>query len=213
MSMSVRCPRDPDQKERLLQRNEYTSYRNFFRLDKSDDHPDFGIVYSKWVTLTKDEYYYFETTLKNEAGIQHQTIGVEMKPEVMPASHPLMETQILRFSLSQSGLKYDTMEIKVKKPDEGLFVLMFLNPTNSEWVKSGSIKAGCTADEMKAGIKGYYNSLFKVDPLVTLTYRDFNGELVEADSENMTELIYTVEVPIAINFPSVENIMTVPMTT
>ena len=66
---------------------------------------------------------------------------------------------------------------------------------------------------MKAGIKGYYSGLFKVDPKVTLNYLDFNGEIVEAESENLAELVYTIEVPTAIDIPSVENIMIVPMTT
>lgn len=46
----------------------------------------------------------------------------------------------------------DTMRITVTSPDEGLLVLMFLNPSNNEFVRSGQITAGCTADEMKNGI-------------------------------------------------------------
>ena len=75
---------------------------------------------------------------------------MEAKLDEMPASHPLMETQIQRFRLGQNeaSLKYDTMEIIIKSPDSGLAILMFLNPANSEWVNSESMTVGCTAEEM-----------------------------------------------------------------
>ena len=62
------------------------------------------------------------------------------------------------------------MEIRVSNVDQGIFTLMFLNPSNNKWVKSESLTSGCTADEMKAGIKGYYQKRFNIDPLVTLIY-------------------------------------------
>ena len=106
------------------------------------------------------------------------------------------------------------MEIHIASPDEGLLALMFLNPSNTEWVKSGTIKANGTADEMKNAIKGYYNGKFGVDPLVTLTYCDSSGAPVEeSDTENIYKRIYTVKVPTAIESASVEQIMVVAVST
>ncbi len=106
------------------------------------------------------------------------------------------------------------MEIHIASPDEGLLALMFLNPSNTEWVKSGTIKANGTADEMKNAIKGYYNGKFIADPLVTLTYCDSSGAPVEeSDTENIYKTIYTVKVPTAIESASIEQIMVVAVST
>lgn len=105
------------------------------------------------------------------------------------------------------------MEIWVKSPDEGIIILAFLNPANSNWVKSNQITVGCTADEMKAAIKGFYSGNYGVDPIVTLSYRAVDGETVlEQGEDGIVYFVYQVEVPTAIARPSVETIMIVPLT-
>jgi hypothetical protein len=63
-------------------------------LDKSDSHADFGAKFSKWVTLTKDQHYYVESTLKQGGGFINIDIGMEVEPDTMPAEHPNFETQV-----------------------------------------------------------------------------------------------------------------------
>lgn len=95
MSLSTDQPWDPSAKERLLTRGTYTHWRNFYLTDKTgDDNPNLGIIYSRWVNLTQDEYYYFETTVKNNNGPGHLTVGMEAMLDTMPTSHPNFETQI-----------------------------------------------------------------------------------------------------------------------
>lgn len=60
-------------------------------LNKSEDRPEFGIVFSKWVTLQKDQYYYAEATLEDINGQVSLDVGMEVKPETMPENHPYAE--------------------------------------------------------------------------------------------------------------------------
>lgn len=138
---------------------------------------------------------------------------MEARLDVMPATHPLMETQIQRFSLSQSEILYDTMKIVVYSPDGGLFVLMFLHPTKGTWIKSETITAGADAATFKAAIKVFYTSVYGVAPIVTLD--NYTADFTETTegADDVAILIYTIEVPSAIGRPSVENIMLVPMST
>lgn len=174
--------RYPEEKEKLLYRPKWTPWRTFDLLDKSENSTNFGKVFSKWVTLKKDQYYYFETSVMDTGGNCAHTIGMEVKQEKPVPTHPYAETAIQTFSLFQSGLKWDTMEIRIKQPDKGKFVMMYLNPNTSKWWKSGLMEAGGSADAIKAGIKGYYKDLFKVEPLVTLSYEDASGNAVSADA-------------------------------
>mmetsp|Transcript_13356 Transcript_13356/g.16937 ORF Transcript_13356/g.16937 Transcript_13356/m.16937 type:complete len:123 (+) Transcript_13356:677-1045(+) len=121
----------------------------------------------------------------------------------MPTSHPYAETAIQKFSLGQSGLKWDTMHIRIQQPDKGKFVMMFLNPKTNKWVKSGQLLAGGTAAEIAAGIKGYYKGLFGVNPQVTLTFEDASGNTVLEGDPAIWIYVYAVEVPTPITIESV----------
>lgn len=134
LKMSIEDGMNPDAKETLLDRPEWTTFRNMWPLYKGDSDPEFGHTYSKWLTLTEGEYYYFETAMRNDGGPGHLTIALEAKLDVMPAGHPLSETQMQRFSLSQTDILYDTMKITVTDPDSGTFNLMFLHPDDGSWV-------------------------------------------------------------------------------
>ena len=94
VKMSIDDGMNPAAKETLLWANEHTTFRNMWPLYKGESDPGFGKVYSKWVTLTEGEHYYFEAALRNDGGPGLLNVAMEVKMEVMPASHPLMETQI-----------------------------------------------------------------------------------------------------------------------
>ena len=120
LDMSVSTgPRDPANKERILTRTSYTSWRNVNLLDKSEteENKNFGKEFSEFYTLQKDEYYYFQTSIKNTGGFGHHTIGMEVVPDQMPAFHPKMDTVIQVIAFGQSGLKWDTMQIRVQQVD------------------------------------------------------------------------------------------------
>ena len=86
----------------------------------------------------------------------HLTIAMEVKPDEMPASHPLFETQVQRFSLSQTDILFDTMQITVQNPDEGLYILMFLHPTTAAFISSEAITSGADAATFQTAIKSYH---------------------------------------------------------
>lgn len=168
--------------------------------------------FTDWIPMVKDSYYYFETTLWCGFRTGYQTIGMEVKSDALPASHPQFQPQLQRFSISQSNIVFDTMEILVQQPDSGIFVLMYMRPDNNEWVQSGQITSGCSASEMAGKISSFYQTLYKVNPQVTLTYRDINGLDVAVDSPDVEYFVYKVEVPTALNAPSVETITAVQST-
>lgn len=105
------------------------------------------------------------------------------------------------------------MQVILYNPDEGLYTLMFLHPTKGTWIKSEMITSGADAATFKAAIQGYYQSVYGIAPSVTLTY--YNLDIVETveGADDVSILVYTIEVPTAINRPSVEYIMLVPLTT
>ena len=150
LSLSVTQPRLPEAKEQLLARNGWVRWRTMdFIEDKTENSPKFGQLFSKWLTLQKDEYYYFETSVLDTGGALSHTIGMEVKPETMPAAHPKMDAQIQIISLGQSDLKWDKLQIRVEQPDQGDYILMYMDPRTSEWAKSGILTSGCSADEMQ----------------------------------------------------------------
>ena len=194
-------------------------------------------MFSKWVDLTAGEYYYIETTLINVVGNAHLTVGMEIDTDDMPPEgHPFLETQVNRFSVGQTDLLRDTLEIRVTDPDGGTFALAFLVPHNDDIWASSEITAGCTADEMYDAIRGYYWNMFRVNPIVTLTTGTVEVETEETDEADDTGetdgaedtedtgeteeaaapigvYVYTVEVPKILTSASVETIMVAPITT
>ena len=45
--------------ERLLTRNSWTYWRTFDMIDTSDSSENYEKVFSRWIDLEKDEFYYF----------------------------------------------------------------------------------------------------------------------------------------------------------
>lgn len=55
--------------------------------------------------------------------------------------------------------------------------------------------------------------MYGVSPIVTLAYYDSDGvEIFDPEVDGVISYVYTVEVPTALEGPSVENIMVVPLT-
>jgi hypothetical protein len=212
LNLSTSTPEDPSAKERLLSRNRPVGWRKFDLLDKSETSKNFGKFFSKEVTLNKDEFYYFETSVLSGRGPMYHVIGMDVIPDQMPKDHPHKETTIQRFSVGQSGLSWDTLEIRVIKPDQGKIVLMYLDPRNDKFIKSGAITAGCSAAEMRAAIKGYYEKIYKQAPSVTLSYQDAAGKDVPYGDAALNAYVYKVELQTAISEPSVTQITTVAIT-
>ena len=65
---------------------------------------------------------------------------------------------------------------------------------------SSAVDAGCSADDLKNTIKGYYNKQFRVTPEVTLEC-ELDDKTITPDctSDNVAEHIYTIKVPKSIS--------------
>ena len=81
-------------------RDTWTTYRDTEVLDKTEDSDLFGVVFSKWVTLVQDEYYYMETTLSDGGGRINLDVGMEVIPDVMPENHPYAEKQVQKMAIA-----------------------------------------------------------------------------------------------------------------
>lgn len=95
---------DPDQAEQVLIRTSYSEYRDKEVLDKVESNPAFGHKFSKWVTLEKGQYYYTLATLSDGGGQVNIDVGMEVKPEVMPANHPNAEKQVQQVAIAQTDI-------------------------------------------------------------------------------------------------------------
>ena len=196
LKMSLDDGMNPEAKEILLNPlADAVGFREMWPLERTEDDTFFGYLYSRWVTLSEGEYYYFETAMWNRCCTGHLTIAMEVKPDEMPTDHPLLETQVQRISLSQSDILFDTMQITVQNPDGGLFILMFLHPTTAEFITSLEITSGADAYTFQHAIKTYYKAVHGIEPTVALTfYNDDIEETVEG-ADDVTTLVYTIEVP------------------
>ena len=56
---------------------------------------------------------------------------MEVRPEVMPETHPYFETEVQSMSIGQINMDYDTMKITVAGVDGGKFILAMLPPEAS----------------------------------------------------------------------------------
>lgn len=103
------------------------------------------------------------------------------------------------------------MEIHITNPDNGAFILAMLKPGTDQWIKSGMMTAGGDADSLKEGIKVFHTGLYGVEPIVTMKFVDQHDEEVEQDAPTMLKAVYTIETPTALDGPTVDTIMTIPL--
>lgn len=110
--------------------------------------------------------------------------------------------------------RYDTMEIMVVKPDDGEFKMAMLKPTNtSEFFKTENIKSNASADTLRSKIQKFYTSQYGVSPVITKTLYDSSLIETTEDGEDIYQSVYTIQVPTAIGFASVDTIMLLPLST
>lgn len=96
----------------------------------------------------------------------------------------------MNFGASHTLIR-DTMKIRVSMIDDLYFWLAFQDQGSGEYAASGDIKAGCTAAEMKEGIKQYYKDRFGTDPNVSRDCYDTDGNSISCSTEIFTDGICT----------------------
>lgn len=106
------------------------------------------------------------------------------------------------------------MEVNCLSADQNTFKLFYLKPGTDEFWESDEIIAGGDADQFRNAVKGYYKSLYGVNPIVTLQFFDETGtETTEDDPNGVHTWKYTIETPMALASATVETIMFVPVDT
>jgi hypothetical protein len=110
----------------LLYQSGYTSYRNYITTD--------GRRTTRWLNLTKDEYYYLEVRHIQYFGGDHISVAVEIEdPAIVPGHHHTTR-EIQRLFVMQDLLR-ETTVFTIDLPDGGEFALGFVDPkTNTNYV-------------------------------------------------------------------------------
>ena len=97
--MSLTDPMDPTCKELLMHRKgwlvsdyNFRSYgKDLHSNDPDDEDNRIGSVFSEWIPLVKDTYYFIEAQHRENTGTDHATFGVEIQPDNpddIPDDHP-----------------------------------------------------------------------------------------------------------------------------
>lgn len=90
--------------------------------------------------------------------------------------------------------------------DDKEFVLIFVDKTG-KFFPSEAIKAGCSANDLKGKIRGFYRQDWGTDPSVTLKCYEANaGPETDCAGSTVHEYRYTIETPKSISVPSTTSI-------
>ena len=130
--------------------------------DNSDTttNENIGTLFSTWVTLQAGQKYYIETSHFFQ-GTSHLTVGVEIEPASGPvANHPKTKPQRQSLTLTHK-LTRDETELRVRAADGNQFIMFYIKPDLEYWF-SDEIIAGCSANELKNAISGYYTEVHGV---------------------------------------------------
>ena len=142
--ISTTDPLDHTTADEILVRGSWTTYRNTDLADKSDSSSDKGVIFSDWITLDVDTYYYVESYLGQGSGAVNIDIGMEIDIATItgdtPAGdHPKLEKQVQKMSIAQPDFLEDTLEIKVTLADDlalgdYYYILNYLDEDSLEFV-------------------------------------------------------------------------------
>jgi len=210
---------DPANKQRVLNRNSHSTYRNFYypenhyANDTIPDNDEIGKTFTLWIPLVGGKKYYMESHLGQGSGEEHWTVGVEIKPTVLiTADHAHMKPAKQSVTVHQDLLR-DTSQLRVSAADQGTYRLMMLKKDLEYW-KSPEIVSGCSAWDLRGKIKGFYSNQFGTDPDVSLECELNDGNMtLDCSNENVTTHIYDIQVPRSISVPSVLTVVPVQNTT
>lgn len=210
LKLSTSDPADPAAAEEVLRRDKHTSWRNFYHPrshytnDTYPENSNIGSIFTLWMPLTGGVKYYMESDFGQGGGDMHWTVGVEINPTVpVPQTHPHMRPG--RHGLfAHQDLQRDTSQLRIVGADGGTYRLMMLKEKIEDgYWQSDEIAAGCAPGELKKKIKGYYKDHFGTEPTVTLECGLNDGTLTpDCTHVNVTEHVYTIEVPKSIPRPS-----------
>lgn len=180
--MSVSDPANPAALESLISRSSYTSFRNWEFTDNSNT----GTVFSEWQSLTGGTKYYYEARLAQGSGSMHLSVGVEVAPSSGTHAWPKQTRQQMNFGARHTLIR-DTLIIRVQDIDEMYFWFAYTDMDTGEYVPSDDIQAGCSADDMKKGIKEYYEDRFGTAPTVSKECFGIDGIALGCDTEIYTD--------------------------
>ena len=165
-----------------MERTTGTTFRDLFETGSSvRDEALKGIQYSEWIELVGDEYYYFETQVKNEEGDFHVSIGMEVNPDEPIEGHPNSgggQVQVISVGFN---LRPDTTQLRIQKADDNYFYLAFYDDSLDRR-RSENLYSYYTAEEFQDALARspdpagpFYSTHFGVDPVVTKTFWTRDG--------------------------------------
>lgn len=160
---------DPSKKFLFYQATGWSGYRNYFTTD--------GARVSKWINLTKDEYYYIELKHIQYTGGDHATVSLEIEDLEQPVDgHHHSMREIQRLYIDQSLIR-DKTNITILNPDGGTFTLTFINPKDSSVTVSAPINTNGTAGDVYNAVRTFYGNVWSAPISVTKEMYDENDTL------------------------------------
>jgi hypothetical protein len=150
--------------------------------------------YSSWLTLNESMQYYFSGSTSSQ-----MSVGVEIKPDnatgtAPHAAHPYASKSMQQVAFEHTTVP-ETWDFTVTNPDNGTFVLNFVNTktTPISFYTTTTIEANATAAEVRSAINGFYGSVHGCTVTVTRVSYDVSGA-VTTDYTLITSHLYTVSV-------------------
>lgn len=122
----------------IIQIYEWSEWRDYFQEDGANRS-------SVWIALEADQAYYLEANHVEFGGGDHLTVAVEIESSNSSGHyHSLKEQQFLGFM--PETYNQDTVRITIENPDDGKYLLSFVNPLSLGMTMSAQFAANADVD-------------------------------------------------------------------
>jgi len=174
----------PEDMKLLYKSPGFSSYRGYFRVD--------GGRLTKWMNLTKDNYYYMEVRMVQYQGGDHLSVAVEIQDPNVTPGHFHTQREIQRLLVDQV-LTRETTIVTVNNPDDGLYALGFVDPKTGTNFVGARINTNCSGWELNVAIRDFYSKYYNTYISVEKTMYNADG-LVTHNVRNHTKAVYKIQV-------------------
>ena len=125
------------------------------------------------MALEADKAYFLEAQHVEYYGGDHLTVAVEIERNENETSghyHSLKEKQY--FGYMPETYNQDTVRITIDNPDDGNYLMGFVNPTTLGMSMSSQVAANADVAKVREAVKSFYSETYASDVIVELTMFD-----------------------------------------
>jgi hypothetical protein len=140
------------------------------------------------MALEADQPYFIEAQHTEFGGGDHLTVAVEIEKTDNSTGHyhSLKEVQYLGFM--PDTINHDTVRITIENPDDGNYLLSFVNPETMGLTMSSQFAANADVAKVRDAVKAFYADTYESDIKVELTMYD----AANATTTNLTDSVKNV---------------------